>query len=471
LENLGSSSTGGGGGAGKAVFSPLTLTLDGNTGLAPLLRLAATGQHLKGATLVGVSAGDTQDKVYQLDLADVLVTKVEDDAGAGLTLSLDYSKIELETFTQNDGAADSAAATVSLTVNSVNDAPVYTSPATFAIAENGTTVGTVRATDPESNPITFATVGGVDQALFEIDPAGALRFNAPPDFETPEDANGDNFYDLVVSATDSLGAVTTQTLAIEVTNVTESGQTINGGNSNETLVGTTGNDAMNGGNGNDNLNGGDGNDSISGGNGKDILVGGRGDDNMSSGNDNDSLDGGLGNDSLGGGNGKDILTGGAGNDLLDGGNDDDVMDGGLGNDSLSGGNGDDIMDAGAGSDTLNGGNGKDTVDGGDGNDDLEGGSGNDRLAGGTGNDELTGGVGDDQLVFHTGFGHDVATDFNSRDDVIVFYDGLFGNPEAVLAASQQVGDDTVITLDANNSVVLENVSLQSLSANDFLFLN
>ena len=85
---------------GKAAFSPLTLTLDSNTGLAPLLTMAATGGHLNGATLVGVTAG-AQAKVYQLDLADVLVTKVEDDAGAGLTLSLDYLKIELETFTQN----------------------------------------------------------------------------------------------------------------------------------------------------------------------------------------------------------------------------------------------------------------------------------------------------------------------------------------------------------------------------------
>ena len=85
---------------GKAAFSPLTLTLDSNTGLAPLLTMAATGGHLNGATLVGVTAG-AQAKVYQLDLADVLVTKVEDDAGAGLTLGLDYSKIELETFTQN----------------------------------------------------------------------------------------------------------------------------------------------------------------------------------------------------------------------------------------------------------------------------------------------------------------------------------------------------------------------------------
>jgi len=96
--------TGAGGGAGTA-FSPLTLTLNSNTGLAPLLALAATGEHLDGATLVGVTDGAEQAKVYQLDLADVLVTNVEHHADVipevGQTLILDYSKIELETFTQN----------------------------------------------------------------------------------------------------------------------------------------------------------------------------------------------------------------------------------------------------------------------------------------------------------------------------------------------------------------------------------
>jgi len=43
-----------------------------------------------------------QDKVYQLDLGDVLVTKVVEDEGPGLTLSLDYRKIELETFGQDN---------------------------------------------------------------------------------------------------------------------------------------------------------------------------------------------------------------------------------------------------------------------------------------------------------------------------------------------------------------------------------
>ena len=64
-----------------------------------MLERAATGGHINGATLVGVNAAGQQ--VYQLDLADVQATKVEDDAVAGLTLSLDYGKIELQTFTQN----------------------------------------------------------------------------------------------------------------------------------------------------------------------------------------------------------------------------------------------------------------------------------------------------------------------------------------------------------------------------------
>src|SRR5262245_43410472 len=89
--------------AGTAALSPLTRTLDSNSGLAPLLALAASGNHLDGATLVGVTDGAAQAKVYQLDLGDVVVTNVEHHAdvvtAAGPTLTLDYGKIELETFT------------------------------------------------------------------------------------------------------------------------------------------------------------------------------------------------------------------------------------------------------------------------------------------------------------------------------------------------------------------------------------
>ena len=76
--NIGSAT--GGAGAGKLTFSPLTLTLDSNTGLAPLLAMAATGATLNGATLVGVN--DAGQQVYHLDLANVSVTNVEHHAEA-----------------------------------------------------------------------------------------------------------------------------------------------------------------------------------------------------------------------------------------------------------------------------------------------------------------------------------------------------------------------------------------------------
>ena len=92
-----------GAGAGTAAFSPLTLTPRQQYRTGAVAGLAASGDHLNGATLIGVTDAVGQAKVYQLDLADVLVTNVEHHADliteAGPTLTLDYSKIELETFT------------------------------------------------------------------------------------------------------------------------------------------------------------------------------------------------------------------------------------------------------------------------------------------------------------------------------------------------------------------------------------
>ena len=150
-----------------------------------------------------------------------------------------------------------------------------------------------------------------------------------------------------------------------------------------------------------------------------------------------------------GGNGSGILTGTDGNDTLDGNGGNDMLFGGAGNDHLIGDKGNDL---------LNGGSGKDM---------LDGGLGKDQLIGGAGDDQLTGGQAADAFVFGPGFGHDVITDF-THDDRVEFDGGVFQNAQQVLAASQQVGDNTVITVDANNSVTLQDVALQSLHAKDFV---
>jgi hypothetical protein len=62
--------------------------------------------------------------------------------------------------------------------------------------------------------------------------------------------------------------------------------------------------------------------------------------------------------------------------------------------------------------------------------------------------------------------HDTVSDFG-HDDRVEFDGGVLQNFAAVQAASHQVGNDTVITLDAGNSIVLQHVS--SLHGSNFLF--
>jgi Ca2+-binding RTX toxin-like protein len=104
---------------------------------------------------------------------------------------------------------------------------------------------------------------------------------------------------------------------------------------------------------------------------------------------------------------------------------------------------------------------------------IDGGSGNDTIVGSNGDDEITGGKGNDVFVFKAGFGRDTITDFAAGArirDVIEFHDGLFADFDAVMASASMSGSNTVITIDADNSIVLQNVTISALHQNDFLFV-
>ena len=176
------------------------------------------------------------------------------------------------------------------------------------------------------------------------------------------------------------------------------------------------------------------------------------------------------------------------------------------------GGGDDTIATGAGSDRLNGGAGSDTVSyahtslgvtvdlaaataggtevgsdvftsienaiGGAGNDTLLGSGGANELVGGAGDDSLTGGSGDDTLtgggdadtfVFAPDFGHDTITDFAPGTDTIAFSTSVFADADAVIAAATDDGADTTITVDADNTITLDGILADHLSAADFDF--
>jgi Ca2+-binding RTX toxin-like protein len=111
----------------------------------------------------------------------------------------------------------------------------------------------------------------------------------------------------------------------------------------------------------------------------------------------DTITGTAGRNLIYGFGGDDTLTGAGANDVLDGGDGIDHLAGAGGNDSLDGGLGDDTLDGGAGDDTLHGGDGIDSLTGGIGNDQLFGDGGGDNLIGEAGNDQLDGGDGNDRL--------------------------------------------------------------------------
>lgn len=130
---------------------------------------------------------------------------------------------------------------------------------------------------------------------------------------------------------------------------------------------------------------------------------------------------------------------------------------------------DNVVQGTPGNDRLPGLDGNDTIRGLAGNDIIQGGDGKDSMDGGVGDDTLTGGRGPDLFVFNAGFGMDIITDLGNGDR-IQFDSAVFATPQAVLDASQQVGADTVIRFDANNTVTLQEVQLSSLHEHDFLIL-
>lgn len=101
-----------------------------------------------------------------------------------------------------------------------NSAPSFTSAGAVSVPENSAgTIYTATATDPDGNTITYSISGGADANRFSINgTSGALTFAAPPDFEAPADAGGDNVYNVTLAASDGQASVSLG-LAVTVSNV------------------------------------------------------------------------------------------------------------------------------------------------------------------------------------------------------------------------------------------------------------
>ncbi len=128
-----------------------------------------------------------------------------------------------------------------------------------------------------------------------------------------------------------------------------------------------------------------------------------------------------------------------------------------------------MLYGGAGNDVLYGSSGNDDLYGSSGDDILYGGAGNDVLYGGAGNDILWGGIGNDTFVFDLGFGNNTIYRFETSNDIIEL-NGLGVSSFAQLQGYfKQNGDDLVIDFGDGNSITLQNVSRDDLTADVFKF--
>jgi hypothetical protein len=103
----------------------------------------------------------------------------------------------------------------------INNAPRWSADSeAVEVAENSTEI-TLSATASDADGDTLAySVGGDDAGNFTITSSGVLSFITAPDFESPQDADSDNIYELLIDASDG-SATASLTVSVNVTDVDE----------------------------------------------------------------------------------------------------------------------------------------------------------------------------------------------------------------------------------------------------------
>ena len=126
------------------------------------------------------------------------------------------------TITASDGTL-SDIHSLTIAINDVtNEPPTVTGASTKEIEENsGTFVECYSASDQSGNAIDDLTLAGTDGGAFELDQYNCLEFTTAPDYDDPDDDDGDNEYEFLIQATDSNGVTGSLAVVVTVTGVDE----------------------------------------------------------------------------------------------------------------------------------------------------------------------------------------------------------------------------------------------------------
>ena len=118
------------------------------------------------------------------------------------------------TLTATDSAGNTTSKSVVVNISDIDDTIV---PIRTDVAENTTLVGEFH--NSEATSASDWSLTGDDASKFEFDPAsGELEFKAAPDYETPNSHDGDNIYEVTLSATDGTNS-TSRDLYVHVVDI------------------------------------------------------------------------------------------------------------------------------------------------------------------------------------------------------------------------------------------------------------
>jgi VCBS repeat-containing protein len=198
---------------------------------------AASAQTNEDTVLNGsVSANDVDgDPLTYAKVADPAHGAVVVNANGTYTYTpvANYHGPDSFTFKANDGTGDSAPATITITVNSVNDAPVANA-GVLTNNEDTPNTGTVAAGDVDGDTLTYSVVAGPAHGILTaFDPAtGAYTYAPAADYNGPDSftfkANDGSADSNVATVTITVNAVNDAPVAVaDSVNYTGPGMTFN----------------------------------------------------------------------------------------------------------------------------------------------------------------------------------------------------------------------------------------------------
>ena len=313
-------------------------------------------------------------------------SSLDGNLGRGQLLVVAASDLSLGkhviTATATDSNQMASSASVTLTVNARNTAPLAVDDTASAV------FGRAAQIDALANDVDLENDADLDTlAIYEQPVLGEAKIvispNGRPVVEYVASNQGTDIFSYEICDYGDRCDTAQITVTVEVIDCT--------------ITGTEGDDILRGTSGDDVICGLGGNDVIDGRAGDDIIYGGPGDDTIYARAGNDIAYGGLGNDLILGHRGDDTIYGSLGNDIAYGGEGNDRIIGGKGNDEIYGEADDDRLEGNDGDDKIHGGKGNDTIWGDQGNDTIRGNTGKDTITPGPGDNTILGTTPDDTI--------------------------------------------------------------------------